>query len=67
MLSIFHQFSINDTSFSELRKNAELLTFMCDNKIQSIADFENTVNAAAEQAETANLSSANAERLHIYF
>lgn len=43
-------------TFSELSKSAELLTFMCDNKIQSIADFENAVNAAAEQAEIAKRS-----------
>jgi len=37
-----------NATFSELRKNAELLTFMCENKIQSVADFENAVNSASD-------------------
>lgn len=37
-------------TYRELRRNAELLTFLCDNKIQSVGDFENAVNAAAEKS-----------------
>ncbi|MCM1059868.1 MAG: relaxase/mobilization nuclease domain-containing protein [Eubacterium sp.] len=40
------------TTYRELRQNAELLTFICDNKIQSITDFENVVNAAAEKSDS---------------
>ncbi len=40
-----------DSAYSELRKNTELLCYICDNKITSVADFENTVNAAAEKSD----------------
>ena len=39
------------TTYSELRKNAELLTYLCDNNIRSVSDFENLVNAAAEKSD----------------
>ncbi|MCM1523796.1 MAG: relaxase/mobilization nuclease domain-containing protein [Ruminococcus sp.] len=42
----------NKITYRELHQNAELLTFLCDNKIQSIADFENVVNAAAEKSDS---------------
>ena len=32
-----------------MRKSAELLTFLCDNNIHSLADFENLVNETAEK------------------
>jgi len=41
-----------NATFSELRKNAELLTFMCEKKIRSVSDFENAVNSAAEKADS---------------
>ncbi|MCM1382409.1 MAG: hypothetical protein NC192_10750 [Muribaculaceae bacterium] len=40
------------TTYRELRQNAELLTFLCDNKIQSVTDFENVVNALAEKSNS---------------
>lgn len=39
------------TTYRELSQNANLLTFLCDNKIQSVTDFENVVNAAAEKSD----------------
>ncbi len=39
-------------TYSELRKNAEMLTYLCDNNIRSVGDFENLVNAAAEKADS---------------
>ncbi len=41
-----------NATFSELQKNAELLTFMCEKKIRSVSDFENAVNSAAEKADS---------------
>ena len=41
----------HNVKYSELRKNAELLTYLCDNKIRSEEDFQNVVNAAAEIAD----------------
>lgn len=38
-------------TYSELRRNAELLTYLCDNKIRSEEDFQNVVNAAAEKSD----------------
>lgn len=40
----------HNVTFSELRKNAELLTYLCDNNIHSEEDFQNIVNAAAEKS-----------------
>ena len=37
-------------TYSELRKNSELLTFLFDNHIHSVSDFENRVNVAADKA-----------------
>ena len=41
----------HNVTFSELRKNAELLTYLCDNNIHSVEDFQNIVNAAAEKSD----------------
>ena len=41
----------HNVTYSELRKNAELLTYLCDNKIRSEEDFQNVVNAAAEKSD----------------
>ena len=41
----------HNVTFSELRKNAELLTYLCDNNIHSEEDFQNMVNAAAEKSD----------------
>ena len=41
----------HNVTFSELRKNAELLTYLCDNNIHSEEDFRNTVNATAEKSD----------------
>ena len=41
----------HNVTYSELRKNAELLTYLCDNNIHSDEDFQNTVNAAAEKSD----------------
>ena len=35
--------------YSDLRKSAELLTFLCDKNIHSLADFENLVNETADK------------------
>lgn len=39
----------HNVTYSELLKNAELLTYLCDNNIHSEEDFQNAVNAAAEK------------------
>ncbi|MCM1059876.1 MAG: relaxase/mobilization nuclease domain-containing protein [Eubacterium sp.] len=39
----------HNVTFSELRKNAELLKYLCDNKIQSVSDFESVVNNAKDK------------------
>lgn len=36
--------------YGDLRKSAELLTFLCDKNIHSLADFENIVNETADKA-----------------
>ena len=41
----------HNVTFSELRKNAELLTYLCDNNIHSEEDFQNVVNAAAKKSD----------------
>ena len=41
----------HSVTYGELRKNAELLTYLCDNKIRSEEDFQNVVNAAAEKSD----------------
>lgn len=40
----------HNVTYGELRRNAELLTYLCDNNIHSEEDFRNTVNAAAEKS-----------------
>ncbi|MDE5577885.1 MAG: relaxase/mobilization nuclease domain-containing protein [Oscillospiraceae bacterium] len=40
-----------NATYGELRRNAELLTYLCDNKIRSVEDFQNVVNAAAEKSD----------------
>lgn len=35
--------------YRTLRKNADLLTFLCEKNIRSLSDFENVVNSAAEK------------------
>ena len=37
--------------YGELRRNSELLTYLCDNNIHSEEDFQNVVNAAAEKSD----------------
>lgn len=39
----------HNVTYSELRKNSELLTYLCYNNIRSEVDFQNVVNAAAEK------------------
>ena len=41
----------HNVTYGELRRNAELLTYLCDNKIRSEEDFQNVVNAAAEKTD----------------
>ena len=41
----------HNVTYSELRRNAELLTYLCDNNIHSEEDFQNVVNAAAEKSD----------------
>ena len=41
--------SVHNVTYRELRKNAELLSFLCNNKISSKEDFENLVNKTAEK------------------
>lgn len=38
-------------TYAEVRKNSELLMFLCANKIQSVSDFENLVNDTADKAD----------------
>ncbi len=38
-------------TYGELRKNAELLSYVCSNNIHSKDEFENMVNAAAEKVD----------------
>ena len=39
----------HNVTYSELRRNAELLTYLCDNNIHSEEDFQNVVNSSAEK------------------
>ena len=41
----------HNVTYRELRKNAELLTYLCDNNIHSEEDFRNIVNSAAEKTD----------------
>ncbi|MDE6746680.1 MAG: relaxase/mobilization nuclease domain-containing protein, partial [Oscillospiraceae bacterium] len=41
----------HNVTYGELRRNAELLTYLCDNNIHSEEDFQNVVNAAAEKSD----------------
>ena len=41
----------HNVTLSELRKNSELLTYLCVNNIHSEKDFQNVVNAAAEKSD----------------
>ena len=41
----------HSVKYGELRRNAELLTYLCDNNIHSEEDFQNVVNAAAEKSD----------------
>lgn len=41
----------HNVTYGELRRNAELLTYLCDNNIHSDEDFRNVVNAAAEKSD----------------
>lgn len=41
----------HNVTYGELRRNAELLTYLCNNNIHSNEDFRNTVNAAAEKSD----------------
>lgn len=41
----------HNVTYGQLRRNAELLTYLCDNNIHSDEDFRNTVNAAAEKSD----------------
>lgn len=43
--------NLHNVTYGELRRNAELLTYLCDNKIRSVEDFQNVVNAAAEKSD----------------
>ena len=43
--------NLHNVTYSELRRNAELLTYLCDNNIHSEEDFQNVVNAAAEKSD----------------
>ena len=41
----------HNITYSELRKNTEMLTYLCDNNINAVSDFENLVNATADKAD----------------
>lgn len=41
----------HNVTYGELRRNAELLTYLCDNNIHSEEDFQNVVNTAAEKSD----------------
>lgn len=41
----------HNVTYVELRRNAELLTYLCNNNIRSDEDFRNTVNTAAEKSD----------------
>ena len=41
----------HNVTYGQLRRNAELLTYLCDNNIHSEADFQNIVNTAAEKSD----------------
>ena len=41
----------HNVTYSDLRRNSELLTYLCDNNIHSEEDFQNVVNTAAEKSD----------------
>lgn len=41
----------HNVTYSDLRRDSELLTYLCDNNIHSEEDFQNAVNAAAEKSD----------------
>ena len=41
----------HNVTYSDLRRNAELLTYLCDNKIRSEEDFQNVVNTVVEKSD----------------
>lgn len=41
----------HNVTYGKLRRNAELLTYLCDNNIHSVADFQNVLNAAADKSD----------------
>ena len=43
--------NFHNVTYGQLRRNAELLTYLCNNNIHSEADFQNIVNAAAEKSD----------------
>lgn len=43
--------NFHNVTYGQLRRNAELLTYLCNNNIHSEADFQNIVNAAAERSD----------------
>ena len=49
---------VKESSFSELRKNAELLTFICERKIVTAEQFESLVNEAADKADELKMRKA---------
>ncbi len=49
----------HNVTYRELRRNAELLTYLCDNNIHSEEDFQNVVNAVAEKSDKLKKSRDN--------
>lgn len=47
--------------YGDLRKSAELLTFLCDNEIQSAEDFEKLVNETADKVSELRRKKKNIE------
>ena len=47
----------HNITYGELRRNAELLTYLCNNNIHSEEYFQNVVNAAAEKSDRLKKSS----------
>ena len=41
----------HNVTYGEFRRNAELLTYLCDNNIHSDENFRNVVNSAAEKSD----------------
>lgn len=52
----------HNVTYGELRRNAELLTYLCNNNIHSVADFENVVNTAAEKFDEQKKSRGKLQR-----